>query len=255
MFPNPFSIPIPWTARNNLIHPFYVPPTLLEYMTGPIVGDSFGAGITYHYNILGTGSIVLTNSGVYGYTLAQILAILPFVIVGKKYVFVEGGINDLVSSDASTNAAMQATMISIIETCFTTGVVPVLLNVGPWKNFTVEAPYSTWTTTRQTYTETYNSWLAGFAASNSLALLDIYTILKTPGDTTIAAAFDYGDHLHPNTSGYYAIANGLQSLIDANPIIFTGPPLPPSVSDVDTILLADDNTITMISSDTIMTRG
>ena len=174
--------------------------------TIPMVGDSFVAGVYTSFNLIG-GGINLSNNGTSGYTLSQIQTALAPVISGKNSVIIEGGINDLAGSDSSTVASMQSTMSAMISTCASAGVKPVILNIGPWKN------NEYWTSDRQEYTEDYNSWLSSYCSSNSLLMLDIYTLLKTDGDDTINALYDNGDHLHPNTAGYTVIANALSVLI------------------------------------------
>lgn len=201
-----------WVPQPLLSHNFYsLTPSdgaghQEGFGTAPMIGDSLTNGIAPAFNTNAASTLALTNSGVGGDTLAQIQARLSSVIAGKRWVVIQGGINDLVSADASTNAAMEATMTAMINTCLSAGVTPVLVNVGPWKN------QASWDATKQGYTDVYNAWLASYASTNSLPFFDMYSLMESPADT-LNAAYDSGDGLHPNATGYALIAQSLKNII------------------------------------------
>ena len=119
-------------------------------------------------------------------------------------VLVQGGINNIVASQ--TAETMKSQLNQIIVYFRKLGAIPVVLSLCPFGSS------SGWTAGRQTEADAFNSWLL---ARTDLVTVDVYTPLESaPGSDILAAGYDSGDGLHPNTTGMALIAQLVDSVLD-----------------------------------------
>ena len=117
------------------------------------------------------------------------------------YTIIEGGINNIISAASDPTAEMQLDVAAMMDEAIASGQKVILINVGPWKN------HANWTTTRQSYTDTYNAWCASEYGNY---LIDIYAELEDPSNADeLLPAYDSGDGLHPNSTGYGVIDDAI----------------------------------------------
>lgn len=120
------------------------------------------------------------------------------------WVIIIAGVNDVRSAAVGVSpiANMQATANSILAKCQLYGIRLGIATIAPFGGNGAYSPE------RESYRTTWNSWLISWAASNGVDLYDIATALKDSGDATLlAAAYDFGDGLHPNDAGSTVISD------------------------------------------------
>ena len=139
----------------------------------------------------------ITNFGIGSQTTTQILSGVTTALASSPdFILIQGGVNDIASAVSDPNATIQSNIATICDAAVLAGATPILVNISPWKGS------GGWTADRQTWTDTYNAWLAGYATANGYQMADVYAVLEDPANPdTLLPAFD-SDHIHPNTEGY-----------------------------------------------------
>ena len=131
---------------------------------------------------------------------------LPSWFPYPKFGVVMAGVNDLASaSTASPLEAMQSAVQIIAARFKTVGIKHIAFcEVMPWGG----AASFNHTTYDQQRTDAWNAWLSNWCANNGYGFVSLYSIMEdgTTADT-LSAAYDSGDGLHPNATGYGVIAD------------------------------------------------
>jgi lysophospholipase L1-like esterase len=181
--------------------------------TGVAIGDSITFTGHYAYQMMQQRETLdITLKGIGGQTLTQIEArfATDVVALAPRFCVIEGGINDiqLTGVGVDPTSTMQTKVISMIGQARAASIVPIVVNVTPFKNST------NWTAERQGYLDAYNAWLLSYTTTNSVLMLDANALLVDPATPqTLLAAFDSGDHLHWGTLGHRIVGNALMSRI------------------------------------------
>jgi lysophospholipase L1-like esterase len=186
-----------------------------KYRGGVALGDSFTFNHTYSYRVNDTSTnVLLLPQGIGGETLAQVVARFTADATPclPSFVLLMAGINTINAAGADPNASMQASIATFVADCIAIGAIPVLCKIPPDKN------YGSWSADRQTWADTYNAWLASYAAARGYLVLDLPAILATGDGQTLDAGFDSGDGLHPNTAGYNAIGDAIVTALDSETV-------------------------------------
>lgn len=194
-----------------------------------VVGDSLSNDMFDWPNVLESKQIGVHVNAIAGRTMLQAtsdvvtqitlnglqlsesktLSALGAYVVRPKSAVVAVGIND-VFGDASL-ATMQSRLQSMISTLNGLGVKNnniVVFNLPPFKTYTL------YTAGRGAVHAAYNAWVPTFCATNGIVFFDLYAVLNDTGnDGALLAAYDYGDHLHPNATGGLAIASAIEPIL------------------------------------------
>ena len=145
---------------------------------------------------------VIYDKGVSGNKTADVLARLQTDVyaLNASYVALLIGINDI-ATDVPI-ATIQANLTAILSSLTSTGCRVALSLLTPWKGATL------WSAGRQEVTDTLNTWIPSLAASFSgVVVVDNYTPLEDPENPdALLAAYDTGDHMHPNSAGAAVMA-------------------------------------------------
>jgi len=172
---------------------------------GAAIGDS-QTDNTYSYSIILGRKLGFSdgvdNFGSGGDDLANIKANLLANGLDSEYDFyiIQGGINDIVGAVADPNSEMQATMKEIIGVVVGQGIRPILIGISPW-----DANVN-WNADRQTWTDTYNTWLESYCSTHGYFFVDTFDLLEDPSDAdTMHSDYDSGDGLHWNDAADAAI--------------------------------------------------
>ncbi len=221
----------------QVIDPYY------EYRGGVALGDSFTANANYTGEINNTSAdLLVADKGISGQALTLIVGrfqsdAAPF---SPSFVLLMGGINDINQASSDPNATMQSQVQSFVSLCNSINAIPVLTNLPPENNSV------SWTTQKQGWMDTYNSWISNYAYANGYVLLDLKDLLSTDG-LTLSAAYDSGDHLHPNASGYKVIGDKIVSLLDGISLIPSTCmfPMTGNTAETATFNLTSQNTYTL----------
>jgi len=181
------------------------------YSVGIAIGDSFTFAevyVDYAAELIGESDI--TSKGVSGQALSGIADRFQADVVAfsPQFVIIQGGINTLQAANADPVSGMMADMESMVDAATIAGIEPVLINVGAWNGSDL------WSADRQTWTEDFNTLLESYANTNSIKILDIYSLLGSTADpTTMDADWSQTDFLHPNTLGYNLIGGALSDML------------------------------------------
>lgn len=175
---------------------------------GSIIGDSQVATSSPNYFSAVLDAVIsagVTNHGISGNTLADIDTrfIADADPANNDFVIIQGGVNNLLFASSDPNTAMRASLESIVTKCINNGATPYIINISPWKDAT------TWNANRQTWTESYNNWLASYCESNGYALIDVYDKFGKGSDTAAPSEIfiDTGRlHWHEGANAYLAEA-------------------------------------------------
>jgi len=112
------------------------------------------------------------------------------------------GINDIVYSPSNAPIraeAMIAGYLQLIERAHLHGIGVMGATLPPFAGFVY------YTSAREAVRQAVNSWMRSAAAFDLLADIDV--ALRNPAaPQSLRAAYDSGDHLHPNDVGYQALA-------------------------------------------------
>jgi lysophospholipase L1-like esterase len=164
------------------------------------LGDSLsdiGGYDSYLQTALGTTVWKVVSGGVGGRTSTEIAAEWTyFATPDTEYVVVLCGINDIVQGASA--ATIENNLANIYAAAHAAGMKVVAVTITPWK----ASAY--WTSGKQVITDAVNTWILNTATSCDYKV-DSYTPLEGEADT-LNALYDSGDGLHPNTSGYSALA-------------------------------------------------
>jgi lysophospholipase L1-like esterase len=130
-------------------------------------------------------------------------------------IFSDDPINDLGStSPQPTSAQLISGLKQLITTAHQNGITFICSTLTPYQG----AYY--WNASGETAREAYNAFVRS-PTSGCDGVVDQDTATHDPADpTAYLAAYDSGDHLHPNDAGYQAIGNAV------NLSLFTQPNLP-----------------------------
>ncbi len=173
---------------------------------GSIIGDSQVAitSPSYFSSVLNqTITAGVVNCGISGNSLAQIDTrfIADADPASHDFVIIEGGVNDILFALSDPNTSMRASLQSIATKCVSNGATPYFINISPWKGA------ATWNADRQTWTESYNTWLTEYCATNGYFLLDVYSAFGKDSDPAAPSEIfiDTGRlHWHDGANGYLA---------------------------------------------------
>lgn len=121
---------------------------------------------------------------------------------GVRALAVLIGINDIVYSPASTPIrpeTMIAGYLQLIERAHVHGIGVMGATLPPFAGFVYYTP------AREAVRQAVNAWMRSSAAFDLLADVDV--ALRDPAaPQNLRAVYDSGDHLHPNDTGYQALA-------------------------------------------------
>lgn len=145
------------------------------------------------------------EAGVPGDDSGDLLARMDSIIANDPQVlFILIGTND---NGANSIATYQANIIAIKAKADAAGL-PIAFGTVP--------PRGTGATTgQQAYITAQNLWLRTWAAAQGCPVADVFTALVDPTTGLMAAAYDSGDHIHPNDDGHTAIAAEVSPVVAA----------------------------------------
>lgn len=171
-------------------------------------GDSITSGATYPTwpNALGLASgFDLVNTAVSGDSLPAMRTRFDgYKGNGYTHFMLLGGVNDLAADRALSS--IQADLTYLWSTAAALGMTVVAMTVTPWSGS------ANWNASRQTATETLNTWIRAQALASGYALVDGYTLLGD-GAGALLAAYDSGDHIHPNAAGRQLIGRAVRTAL------------------------------------------
>ena len=142
--------------------------------------------------------------GVGGNKLATIEGVMKSTtpLAGESFVVLQGGINDIITAATDPNATMRSAMQGMVDEAELLGLNYLIVNIAPFKS------HADWNTNRQSFTESYNSWLV--SAFGAAAIVDMYSVVEDPSTPdTLLPAYDNGDGLHLNSTGSFAVTNAM----------------------------------------------
>jgi acyl-CoA thioesterase-1 len=147
---------------------------------------------------------VVRNAGKSGDTTTGMLSrfdaeVTPYA---PNVVCLLGGTNDL--AGAVTLATFQTNIKAFVAKTRAIDALPVLCTLPPRS-----------TSTYWTALQTWNAWLAIYAAAERLPLIDFHGLLINPTSGDYAAAYSSGDGLHPSRAGYKAMGQLAASTLSA----------------------------------------
>ena len=121
----------------------------------------------------------------------------------KWVIFADDPINDVNNSTPPSGAQLTAALTQMIDTAHAAGVKFLCATLTPFK------PDSGWTQAGEDSRDAYDTFVRG-PNSGCDGTVDVDTATHDPANPQqYLPAFDSGDHLHPNTDGLQAIANGV----------------------------------------------
>jgi lysophospholipase L1-like esterase len=121
----------------------------------------------------------------------------------KWVVFADDPINDVNNSNPPSGQQLIDGVTKMINAAHAAGVKFLCATLTPFK------PDQGWTQAGENSRDAYDSFVRG-SGSGCDGVVDFDSAVHNPGDpATWNAAFDSGDHLHPNTDGLQAMANAV----------------------------------------------
>jgi lysophospholipase L1-like esterase len=124
---------------------------------------------------------------------------------GARWVVVLIGINDIVYSSASSPIPVDSLIAGhqqLVSRAHAGGLRAIGATLTPFEG---QAYY---TASREAVRKRFNDWMRTAGAYD--AVVDFDQVLRDPArPTRLKAAYDSGDHLHPNDSGYQAMAQAV----------------------------------------------
>lgn len=189
------------------------------YVKGTVIGHSFVEPTVIAMNASNGAFVTVDEKGTSTETLTQIEARFNTDVVlninNPKFCVIIGGVNDINAAASDPNSTMQAKIQSMVSMAVSANITPVLTTISPYVG------WADWSADRQTWTDTYNAWIAAYAAANSYLIYDMWTALVDPETpNTLLPAYDSGDHLHPSAAGYTKIANDILTTLPINTGVF-----------------------------------
>lgn len=121
---------------------------------------------------------------------------------GYTHVMIWVGINDITADTAM--GTIQTNIQTIIDQAIADGLTVILLNVTPW------AGNASWTTTRQTNTDTLNTWIAG---RTGVTKIDVATPMSNGASPPALQAGYQADTIHQNDAGQVVIASTIKTVM------------------------------------------
>lgn len=145
---------------------------------------------------------VVTNGAVSGYRAAQALSLWQGEYDGRGAAYdvavVSVGVNDIVN-DGTAAATVYGTIDTLIDGLLADGVRVIVTTVLPCSTF------AGWSAADQVQLEALNASIAGTAG---VTVVDAYAAFGESGTPEqLAAAYDSGDHIHPNQAGATLLAD------------------------------------------------
>ncbi len=120
-----------------------------------------------------------------------------------QHLFALGGINDVIQGhDILT---VEANLQTIYDEARADGLSMHPMTLSPASGF------SGWTAQNQADLIALNTFIRNYCTSNSITVIDLYNSVLRSG-TALAAPYDSGDGLHPNTAGM-AVIGGLATAV------------------------------------------
>jgi lysophospholipase L1-like esterase len=124
---------------------------------------------------------------------------------GVRWVIVLIGINDIVYSPAASPIPVDSLINGHLQLVARARARGLRAIVGTLTPFEGQAYY---TAARENVRKRFNDWMRGSGAYDAVADFDL--ALRDPARITrLRAAYDSGDHLHPNDAGYQAMAQAV----------------------------------------------
>jgi lysophospholipase L1-like esterase len=124
---------------------------------------------------------------------------------GVRWVLVLIGINDIVYSPSSSPIPVDSLVnghLQLVAKARARGVRAIGATLTPFEG---QAYY---TASRENVRKRFNDWIRSSGAYD--AVIDFDAVLRDPARSTrLRAAYDSGDHLHPNSAGYQAMAQAV----------------------------------------------
>jgi len=124
---------------------------------------------------------------------------------GVRWVVVLIGINDIVYSPSSSPIPVDSLVnghLQLVAKARARGVRAIGATLTPFEG---QAYY---TASRENVRKRFNDWMRSSGAYD--AVIDFDAVLRDPARSTrLRAAYDSGDHLHPNSAGYQAMAQAV----------------------------------------------
>jgi len=132
---------------------------------------------------------------------------------GVKYLIVLLGLNDIAqpgivapdSEDVSVGDVI-AGQLQLIARAHEKGIAVYGCTLTPFKNSLIAPGF--YTPEKEAKREAVNEWISSSGAFD--VVIDFDKVLRDPANPQqILAAYDSGDHTHPNDAGYRAVANSI----------------------------------------------
>jgi lysophospholipase L1-like esterase len=124
---------------------------------------------------------------------------------GARWVIVLIGINDIVYSSGSNPIPVDSLVnghLQLVSRARAAGLRAIGATLTPF------AGHSYYTSARENVRKRFNDWMRSSGAYD--AVVDFDLALRDPAlPTRLRAAYDSGDHLHPNNAGYQALAQAI----------------------------------------------
>lgn len=171
----------------------------------------FGDSITEFWTLplpgLADGEVI--NRGISGQTTSQMLVRFKADVIElrPRVVHLMMGTNDIAgNTGATTLVRMQNAISSMAEQARANGIRVVLASIPPAKAFTWKKEIDP-----RISIKTMNAWIEAYAAREGFTYVDYYSVLSDGADG-MKAAYS-ADGVHPNATGYQAIAPFAQDAI------------------------------------------
>jgi lysophospholipase L1-like esterase len=148
------------------------------------------------------GDWTISNKGINGNTTTQMLARFNDDVLAQSpgYIIIWGGSNDI-ATDVSAST-IENNLSAMYSASKLAGLKVIAVNIMPHKG-----DGTGWTEAKQAVMDSVNSWMNA-VPDNVDWVIDTYGLVEDPeNDYQILPAYDSGDHIHLNESGYDAIAN------------------------------------------------
>lgn len=174
----------------------------------------------------------LRNAGVAGNTTAQCLARFDADVTAHDpaVAVIGGGVTNDQGNGVST-ATTRANIVAMVAAARVAGIRPVLRNCPPVDTAGTGA-FNT-TALRRAAVDAHNAWLALYAASEGIPLIDIHRPLVDPATGGYKSGYT-SDSVHPTAAATAIVASDVASHL---PAMFIGEPyLPRSIADGANIL-------------------
>lgn len=145
-------------------------------------------GIEIGFNELGVNGLARLQRDVFSQT-------------GVRTAVVELGINDIQAYNDSADNII-AGLKQIVAQCHEQDIEVVLATITPFEG------YRSWTADKEATRQAVNAWIRG--ASGLDGVIDFDAVVRDPAQPTkLRADWDSGDHIHPNDTGYQAMADAV----------------------------------------------